>query len=297
MFVDLRHTALPAGDVTLRVRAGVRRTLVALPHDRCVHVDSTSTRCPFAAARRVRAGRRRPDHARTRPCSASVRPSERPRPTRGARRRGPTLASTSPRRAGACSCATTPTPSTPHPADWPGYEVCLEPRPDTQRAAPSRRAQPMLAAWRARHAAQVRRRRVERADARARARPKPMTSGEATDHRDAARAARWPTRPGGDRRAPARCSLGGARASRSRGPARRRGAARARPARAPCWRCSSSSRAARRARAAGTRRCSLAPGCVAAAGASLASRLLDGCVRRGAARRAGPRRVGSCRSR
>ena len=40
LFVDLRRTALPAaGDVPLRIEAGVRRTIVALPHDRCVRVD------------------------------------------------------------------------------------------------------------------------------------------------------------------------------------------------------------------------------------------------------------------
>ena len=37
--VDLRHTPLPAsGTIPLRIEAGVRRTLIALPHDRCVHV-------------------------------------------------------------------------------------------------------------------------------------------------------------------------------------------------------------------------------------------------------------------
>ncbi len=39
MLVDLRGTRLPAsGTVHLRIRGGVRRTIVALPHDRCVHV-------------------------------------------------------------------------------------------------------------------------------------------------------------------------------------------------------------------------------------------------------------------
>ncbi|HWI75411.1 MAG TPA: PspC domain-containing protein, partial [Baekduia sp.] len=40
MVVDLRHTALPArGRVPLKVEGGVRRTIVALPHDRCVSVS------------------------------------------------------------------------------------------------------------------------------------------------------------------------------------------------------------------------------------------------------------------
>jgi len=39
LLVDLRHTKLPAsGTVPLRIDAGLRRTVVALPHDRCVHV-------------------------------------------------------------------------------------------------------------------------------------------------------------------------------------------------------------------------------------------------------------------
>ncbi len=39
MLIDLRATPLPAsGAVHLKIRAGVRRTIVALPHDRCVHV-------------------------------------------------------------------------------------------------------------------------------------------------------------------------------------------------------------------------------------------------------------------
>ena len=37
--LDLRRTALPErGRIPLRIEAGVRRTLIALPHDRCVHV-------------------------------------------------------------------------------------------------------------------------------------------------------------------------------------------------------------------------------------------------------------------
>lgn len=39
MLIDLRHTRLPAGGaVTLHVRAGVRRTIVALPTGQCVHL-------------------------------------------------------------------------------------------------------------------------------------------------------------------------------------------------------------------------------------------------------------------
>lgn len=38
--IDLRHTELPAsGTVTMRIDAGLRRTIVALPTDQCVHVQ------------------------------------------------------------------------------------------------------------------------------------------------------------------------------------------------------------------------------------------------------------------
>ena len=49
MLVDLRRTAIPAGDVPLRIDAGVRRTIVALPHDRCMNVDVRFRIVAFAA--------------------------------------------------------------------------------------------------------------------------------------------------------------------------------------------------------------------------------------------------------
>src|SRR5581483_7636432 len=40
MLLDLRHTTFPAdGTVRLRIAAGVRRTIVALPASTCVRVD------------------------------------------------------------------------------------------------------------------------------------------------------------------------------------------------------------------------------------------------------------------
>lgn len=45
--LDLRDTQLPAGGtIDVKVRAGVRRTLVALPHDRCVRVEVVSHAIP-----------------------------------------------------------------------------------------------------------------------------------------------------------------------------------------------------------------------------------------------------------
>ncbi len=50
LLVDLRHTAFPAtGNITLRIDAGIRRTIVALPTKRCVLVDLKYDVVPFAA--------------------------------------------------------------------------------------------------------------------------------------------------------------------------------------------------------------------------------------------------------
>ena len=50
LLVDLRHTALPrSGDVALRLDGGVRRTIVALPHDRCVETRIAYDVHSFAA--------------------------------------------------------------------------------------------------------------------------------------------------------------------------------------------------------------------------------------------------------
>lgn len=48
--VDLRKTRLPvSGTVTMRIRAGIRRTIVALPSDICVHVQVHYAIHPFAS--------------------------------------------------------------------------------------------------------------------------------------------------------------------------------------------------------------------------------------------------------
>jgi phage shock protein PspC (stress-responsive transcriptional regulator) len=48
--IDLRHTQLPAtGSVSLRIDGGIRRTIVALPHDRCVRVDVRYRISPLVA--------------------------------------------------------------------------------------------------------------------------------------------------------------------------------------------------------------------------------------------------------
>ncbi len=50
MLIDLRKTSFPTGGtIPLTIRAGIRRTIVALPHDTCVHVVVHDQVHPFAA--------------------------------------------------------------------------------------------------------------------------------------------------------------------------------------------------------------------------------------------------------
>jgi hypothetical protein len=48
LLVDLRRTQLPAsGTLNVRVQGGVRRTIVALPHNQCVDIELTYSVKPF----------------------------------------------------------------------------------------------------------------------------------------------------------------------------------------------------------------------------------------------------------
>jgi hypothetical protein len=163
MLIDLRHTALPAaGVVELRIRAGVRRTIVALPHRRCVPVDVAYDLQPFAA----RAASLVLD--RTTPLSSWVKVFDDSR--YGSR--GRVAAAIAAGRAGAAtlhvdfasaggSLYVRDYPDTTDPEaepDWPGYPVAVEPRPSTQGVT-RREARHLLRAWRARRAEQERSRR------------------------------------------------------------------------------------------------------------------------------------------
>jgi hypothetical protein len=157
--VDLRHTALPArGTIPLRIESGPRRTLIALPHDRCVHVVVDQHDEPPAlrlggalvghygqAGPRV-FGERRPPH------SAPV-----PRP------RGPVLAIDFSTVGGELVVRDYPDDVDPDARpDWPGYPVFGEPRPDTTGVARAE-ALTMLREWRARRKVQVRdKKRIDR---------------------------------------------------------------------------------------------------------------------------------------
>ena len=115
MLIDLRRTAIPDGNVPLRIDAGVRRTIVALPHDRCVNVDVHYHVVAVRGPRRVDPHRplRQPvlggrSCSATRATDARASPAT-PPPAATTRR----WRSTSSPRAEASTCATTPTTSIP----------------------------------------------------------------------------------------------------------------------------------------------------------------------------------------
>jgi phage shock protein PspC (stress-responsive transcriptional regulator) len=156
LLVDLRRTPLPAsGTVPLRIEAGVRRTIVALPHDRCVHVDVAFHVTPllgqFAA---LVAGRE------DRPFSDlvvfggynldrdahTITPASRP---------GPTLRIDFSSMGGSLYVRDYPDAIQPQASpSWPGFQVSPEPRPDS--TGESRRvAAAELRSWRIRRREQL----------------------------------------------------------------------------------------------------------------------------------------------
>lgn len=162
--VDLRRTALPrSGTIPLRVDAGVRRTLVALPHDRCVHVEILPQVTPFArwVAAAVRGSYVSEDPGITvfgEPTSADPARD----PASGARRPGPTLALEFVSDGGGLVVRDYPDDVDPaSQPDWPGYRVQVEPRPETRELS-RKQARRLLRTWRARRPGQERsQRRIE----------------------------------------------------------------------------------------------------------------------------------------
>jgi phage shock protein PspC (stress-responsive transcriptional regulator) len=160
MLIDLRHTRLPrTGQVKLNIRTGLRRTIVALPHDACVHaqVDYRVNPFPMRMASLLTG---RGDHAFAdmflfgrvnfgRTVDLGKGPGARP---------GPTLVIHADSEGGSLYVRDYPDSVNPDiEPDWPGYPVGLEPRPittGTTRAG----ARHEIRAWRVR-------RRHERADA------------------------------------------------------------------------------------------------------------------------------------
>jgi hypothetical protein len=154
MFVDLRRTALPAtGTVPLRIEAGLRRTIVALPADRCVHVVVHYVVHPFAARLTALLTAHQSIFSDVvvfgrfydRSSDTVTPPGTRP---------GPVLDIAFSSQGGSLYVRDYPDALDPEiRPDWPGFQVHVEQRPDT-RGVPRRAAKRLLRNWRARRAAE-----------------------------------------------------------------------------------------------------------------------------------------------
>jgi phage shock protein PspC (stress-responsive transcriptional regulator) len=154
--VDLRHTELPSsGTIPLRIDAGVRRTLVALPHDRCVRVQVLLGDVPLAlragAALFSQSSVSTPDTV----IFGKRRGGQRTIDTRS-RHAGPTLRIEFASAGGELVVRDYPDDVDPNVnPDWPGYPVYLEQRPDTT-GTPKKAAAYLVREWRARRKLQLR---------------------------------------------------------------------------------------------------------------------------------------------
>jgi phage shock protein PspC (stress-responsive transcriptional regulator) len=163
LLVDLRHTTFPAkGDVSLRIDAGIRRTIVALPANRCVYVDVDYDVVPFAArVASVLSGRVTPFSGVTlfgelQGSRTGEDAGNAPSPSPG----GPVLQIHFHSAGGSLYVRDYPDDvNPPTEPDWPGYPVTLEPRPDTA-GTPRVAARRLIDSW-------LLRRRVQSASAAA----------------------------------------------------------------------------------------------------------------------------------
>jgi phage shock protein PspC (stress-responsive transcriptional regulator) len=156
LLVDLRHTRMPAsGGMTVRIDAGVRRTIVALPDSRCVRVAVHYTIHPFARqlASLLTGTAATADygvvlfggwHGGIAPSGTSgfvVAP---------ARKTGPYLTIDFSSQGGSLYVRDYPDYVSPQLSpNWPGFWVTPEPRPNL-RGEPPRAKALMLRNWRAR---------------------------------------------------------------------------------------------------------------------------------------------------
>lgn len=151
--VDLRRTALPAsGTIPLKIQAGVRRTLIALPHDRCVQVKVVQHDTPtLLRLGGVFVGR---GNLATPAATVFGRTSWEPAPK--AQQPGPTLAVDFSSAGGELVVRDYPDDVNPaYEPNWPGYVVYVEEKPDTTGLSRAE-AKATLRDWRARRKVQVR---------------------------------------------------------------------------------------------------------------------------------------------
>ena len=167
LFVDLRRTAFPpSGTVRLTIRAGVKRTIVALPHHRCVHLDLHWHVRPFAArlARlldgsydgafyEIVAFGEKTFSSRGGFADRMLGDSVRAKP-------GPTLALRFESAGGRLVVRDFPDETDPgREPDWPGPPGGVEPKPDLQGVS-RQQGRRLMTAWRKRAREQRRRRRL-----------------------------------------------------------------------------------------------------------------------------------------
>jgi phage shock protein PspC (stress-responsive transcriptional regulator) len=151
--VDLRRTVLPAtGTIPLKIQAGVRRTLIALPHDRCVQVKVVQHDAPAL----LRLGAVFVGRGNLGTPSATVFGRAAGEPAAKARQSGPTLAVDFSSAGGELMVRDYPDDVNPaYEPNWPGYVVYVEDQPDTT-GVPREEAKTLLRDWRARRKVQVR---------------------------------------------------------------------------------------------------------------------------------------------
>ena len=163
MLIDLRRTAIPAGNVPLSIDAGVRRTIVALPHDRCVNVDVRYDIVPFAArVASILSDRERGLFSEV--ILFGDWSFGRSGVVGNAAAGGNDTTLTIDFSSAGGSLYVRDYPDNVDPAsmpDWPGYPVYPEPRPDVT-GTPKAAARRLISNWRARHREQLRsKRRIE----------------------------------------------------------------------------------------------------------------------------------------
>jgi phage shock protein PspC (stress-responsive transcriptional regulator) len=160
MLVDLRRTALPSsGVVTLTIAGGVRRTVVALPDSRCVHVALSYDVRPFVAQVASQLTGELP-FSGVELFGDVVQPSPGINNFPQGAAAGPWLRIEFTSLGGSLYVRDYPVRINPDVQPyWPGFRVYPEPRPNTKGIA-RRAARRLIAAWRVRHAQQVRSKRL-----------------------------------------------------------------------------------------------------------------------------------------
>ena len=155
MLVDLRHTALPAsGVVPVHVQGGIRRTIVALPPDRCVRVQLSYHVRPLLAQLGAQLRGHEPFegvvvYGRVLVPRSGVA-------TYGGSAPGPVLKIDFTSAGGSLYVRDYSDSVNPDLApDWPGYPVYPEARPST-RGLSKHQARYEIESWQVRHAAEVR---------------------------------------------------------------------------------------------------------------------------------------------